>query len=268
MALTTTSNLVDPQVMAEMISATLTDSIRFAPLANVDRTLVGRPGSSVTVPKFNYIGDANDVAEGAAINLELLTAASEAFSIKKAGKGVELSDEAVLSGYGDPIGEATNQLRMAIAAKADNDALAALATTTINYAAPDFSVSSIDAAQGIFNDEDQAPMVLVINPEDAAELRASAAGQWERASELGDQILVSGAFGAVLGAQVVRSRKLAKGTAYLVKQGALGLYLKRDVQVESDRDIVRKTTVITADQHYGVHLYDESKAIKISVAQV
>lgn len=268
MATTTVSNLVDPQVMAEMISAALQDSIRFAPLATVDRTLVGRPGSTVTVPRFNYIGDAADVAEGAPINLELLTTATDEFSIKKAGKGVELSDEAVLSGYGDPVGEATKQLRMSIAAKADNDALAALATTTLVYSAGTaFNAATIDAAQAIFNDEDQAPMVLIMNPADAAELREAVAGQWERASDLGDQILVSGAFGAVLGAQVIRSRKLAKGTAYLVKQGALGLYLKQDVQVESDRDIVRKTTVITADQHYGVHLYDESKAIKITVAQ-
>src|SRR5690606_25346610 len=118
----------------------------------------------------------------------------------------------------------------------------------------------------IFNDEDQSAMVLIMNPADAGELRANVAGQWERASDLGDQILVSGAFGAVLGAQVIRSRKVPVGTAYLVKQGALGLYLKRDVQVESDRDIVTKTTVMTADQHYGVHLYDESKAIKITVA--
>lgn len=268
MVQTKLSNLVDPEVMAQMISATLVDAIRFAPLASVDRTLVGRPGSTITVPRFNYIGDAKDVAEGAPIELELLTAASDEFTIKKAGKGVELTDEAVLSGYGDPLGEAANQLRLSIAAKADNDALAALDTTSVVYSAGTaFDIATIDAAAAIFNDEDQAPMVLIMNPADAGELRANVAGQWERASELGDNIIVNGAFGSVLGAQVVRSRKVPVGTAYLVKQGALGLYLKRDVQVETDRDIVTKTTVMTADQHYGVHLYDESKAIKITVAQ-
>lgn len=267
MALTKLENMIDPEVMAQMISASLENAIRFAPLANVDRTLVGRPGSTVVVPRFNYIGDAEDVAEGAPIDLALLTADSDEFTIKKAGKGVELSDEAVLSGYGDPIGEAAKQLRLSIANKADNDALAALDTTSVVYSAGTaFDIATIDAAAAIFNDEDQAPMVLIMNPADAGELRANVAGQWERASELGDNIIVNGAFGAILGAQVVRSRKVPVGTAYLVKQGALGLYLKRDVQVETDRDIVHKTTVMTADQHYGVHLYDESKAIKITVA--
>ena len=268
MVQTKLANMVDPQVMAQMISATLVDAIRFAPLANVDRTLVGQPGSTITVPRFNYIGDAKDVAEGAPIDLELLTTATEDFSIKKVAKGAELTDESVLSGYGDPIGEAANQLRMSIAAKVDNDALAALETTTLEYTeGTAFNVATIDAAQAIFNDEDQSSMVLIINPVDAAALRADASGQWERASELGDQMLVSGAFGAILGAQVIRSRKIAPGTAYLVKQGALGLFLKRDVEVETDRDITTKTTVLTADQHYGIHLYDESKAVKITVGE-
>lgn len=51
----------------------------------------------------------------------------------------------------------------------------------------------------------------------------------------------------------------------MVKAGALGIYMKRNAQVESDRDIVNKTTVITADQHYGVHLKDDTKVVAITV---
>lgn len=265
MAQTKLTNMVDPEVLAEMISAKLEDAIRFAPLANVDNTLVGQPGSTITVPKFKYIGDASDVAEGTEIDLALLETSTEEFSIKKAGKGVELTDEAVLSGYGDPVGEAGNQLTMAIANKVDNDVLTALGGTTLETTPTEMDIDAIDKAQGVFNDEDQSPMVLIVNPKDAAALRKSAGNDWTRASELGDNILVSGAFGELLGAQVIRSRKLDEGTAYLVKQGALSIYKKRDVAVESDRDIVKKTSIMTADQHYGAHLYDESKAVKITV---
>lgn len=45
-------NLVNPQVMADMISATLPKKIKFAPIANIDTTLVGRPGNTITVPKY------------------------------------------------------------------------------------------------------------------------------------------------------------------------------------------------------------------------
>ena len=266
MSVTKLENMVDPQVLADMISAELEDAIRFAPLANVDKSLVGRPGSTITVPKFEYIGDADDVAEGEAIDLALLETSTEDFTIKKAGKGVEITDEAVLSGLGDPIGEAAKQLTMSIANKVDNDVLAALDTTSLVYTdGTAWNLDTISNAIDIFNDEDDEPMVLVMNPKDAAKLRKAVAGDWERASDLGDDVIVRGTYGAVLGAQVVRSRKIAEGTAYLVKQGALAIYMKRDVEIESDRDILRKTTVITADQHYGAHLYDESKAIKITV---
>lgn len=265
MVQTQLQDMVDPQVLAEMIREELESKIRFSPLARVDNTLVGRPGSTVTVPKWKYIGDAEDVEEGQAIDLTKLESETEDFTIKKAGKGVEITDEAALSGYGDPIGEAGEQLMTSIAQKVDNDVLAALESTTLTYeSAEGITFDAVDEAQGIFNDEDTEPMVLVANPRDVAKLRKSAGNDWTRASDLGDNIIVSGAFGEVLGAQVIRSRKVEEGTAYLVKAGALAIYLKRDVDVEDDRDIIHKTTVITADQHYGAHLYDESKAVKIT----
>jgi N4-gp56 family major capsid protein len=267
MVQTKMTNMVNPEVLKDMIQAELPNAIRFAPLANVDNSLAGRPGDTVTVPRFSYIGDAADVAEGTAIDIALLETSTDTFTIKKAGKGIEVTDEAVLSGYGDPIGEGTRQLSLAIANKVDNDVLAELATTSLVYSAGTaWNLDTIDNAIAIFNDEDPEAMVLLMNPKDALELRKNVAESWTRGTALGDNVIVSGAFGEVLGAQVVRSRKLAEGTAYLVKRGALQIFMKRNVDVETDRDIVKKTTVVTADEHYGVHLYDESKAIKITVA--
>jgi len=39
--------------------------------------------------------------------------------------------------------------------------------------------------------------------------------------------------------------------------------MKREVMVEADRDILKKTNVISADVHYVAYLRDESKAVKI-----
>ena len=93
MSQTKISNLVNPEVMADIISAGLPTKIKFAPLAKIDSTLVARPGNTITVPKFAYIGDAEDVAEGIAMNTVVLTATSTEATVKKVGKSVEITDE-------------------------------------------------------------------------------------------------------------------------------------------------------------------------------
>ena len=104
--------------------------MKFAPLAVLDYTLQGRPGSTITLPSYAYIGDAEDVAEGDDIPIAKLTQCSVEATIKKAGKGVQLTDESILSGYGDPVGEAIDQLGLSIASKTDNDVVAILNAIT------------------------------------------------------------------------------------------------------------------------------------------
>ena len=265
--LTKMQDMIDPEVMADMISAKLEDAIRFSPIASIDTALEGRPGTTLTVPKFKYIGDAKDVAEGEPIEMAKLTTDSETFTIKKAGIGVEITDEAILSGLGDPVGEAEKQMLMSIANKIDNDSLEALGTTPLEFSGTKWDADTISDAQDIFNDEEDETMVLFLHPKDPSKLRKAVAGEWERPTDLGDQILITGTYGGVLGAQVVRSRKLKEGEGFLVKPGALKIFMKRRVMVEDDRDIIKKITFFTADQHYGVYLYDESKAIKIKVEE-
>ena len=272
---TTLAKLINPEVMSDMISAKLPNAIRFSPLATVETKLVGQAGDTLTVPKFTYIGDATDVAEGEAIPLDQLGTTKAEMKIKKAAKGIEITDEAVLSGLGDPIGEGSRQLLMAIANKVDNDILALAKTATQKAAAAPTTVANLQAALDLFKDEDAVNYVMVMNPADAAKLRADAGQHWLSGTELGAQALVTGAIGEVLGVQIVRSRKLIAGEGFIVavsaedtetddnaRYGAFVINLKRNAQVETDRDIVRKTTVVTADEHYGVYLYDDTKVVR------
>ena len=50
MAQTKLANLVNPEVMADMIDKKLVDLMKFAPLADIDTTLQGRPGDTITLP--------------------------------------------------------------------------------------------------------------------------------------------------------------------------------------------------------------------------
>lgn len=275
MTQTKIAKLVNPEVMADMVSAKLPKMIKFTPLAYVERELVGQPGNTLTVPKWEYSGDAKDIEEGVAIEPDQLTTKKSTMTIKKAGKGIELTDEAVLSGFGDPIGQATHQIALAIANKVDNDLVEEAKKATQFVAEAPTTGAALDKALAVFADEEDARYVALINPEDAIALRADTAKEWVRGSEIGADIVISGTFGEAHGVQIVRSKKVEKGKGFLVKvsavetdtddvakYGAFVINLKRDVAVETDRDILKKTTVITGDEHYGVYLYDPTKVVK------
>lgn len=279
MTQTKIAQLVNPEVMADMVSAKLPKMIKFTPLAYVERKLVGQPGNTVTVPKWEYSGDAKDIEEGVAIVPDQLTTKKSTMTIKKAGKGIELTDEAVLSGYGDPIDQAAQQIALAIANKVDNDLVEEAKKATQFVAEAPTTGDALDKALAVFTDEEDARYVALINPEDAIALRKDTVKEWVRGSEIGANIVVSGTFGETHGVQIVRSKKVDKGKGFLVKvsavetdtddvakYGAFVINLKRDVAIETDRDILKKTTVITGDEHYGVYLYDPTKVVKFGGA--
>lgn len=273
--LTVLENLIDPQVMTAQISAKLPKAIKFTAIAPIDPTLEGRPGDTVTVPRYKYIGDAVDVAEGATIDYSMLTTDTDTFTIKKIGKGVKITDEAALSGYGDPVGEAQKQIIMAIASKVDNDVLATAmkARLKLSSGVDVTTVDMIDAIEAAFNDdtdeyniEDENPVtgILFMNPKDVNKLRKAAAENWTRATDLGDNILINGTFGELLGWQIMRSKKIKEGSALAVKPGALRIYMKRNVLPERGRDMDNKLTKFNADEHYGVAIYDDTKLLVVN----
>ena len=177
MAVTNLSNLVNPQVVADTLTAQLPSAIKFSPICEVNKDLVGTPGNTISVPKYAYIGDAVD----------------------------ELSEEEV--------GERK---------------------------------------------------FLFVPPVFMGILRTDPT--WTHASELGDKTLMTGCVGMVYGCEVIPTKRITADSSdvykcVLAKEGAVALYLKRDVNVETGRDITHKTTLITADEHYVTALRDENRCI-------
>lgn len=260
------ANLIDPEVIGAMLDVKLIDMIKFAPLATVNTELVGRPGDTIKLPKYAYIGDAVVVTEGNDIPIRQLTQTAVPVKVQKIANGAQITDEAVLSGYGDPVGEYVNQLATSIASKIDNDFVAALENnqkTVYEAASSKIDADDIAGALALFGEDIDGEMVVVVDPTTYASLRK--ASNWLPASEIAANIVVKGAVGEIYGCQVVVSNRIKNSHAYIVKPGALALFLKRDTMIETDRDIVNKSTVITADKHCVTYLLNDAKAIKIKL---
>ncbi len=267
------ANLIDPEVLADYVNAKLTDAIKFAPLATIDNTLQGRSGDTLSIPTYAYIGDAEDVAEGADIDISQLTSSKRDVKVKKAGKGVQLTDEAVLNAYGDPVSEVGDQFVVSISSKIDNDFKGVLNAITGGMVYSNTETSKklnstvINKALVKFGEDFEGEKILYVAPAQHADLLNDET--WIKATDMGVERLVKGVIGMISGCQVVVSNKIVKDANniwanFIVKPGALGLLLKREMEVEMDRDIINKSTVLTTDKHYATYLKDATKAIKIT----
>ena len=268
MAETLLSNLVNPEVMGDIIDKKLVDYMKFAPLATIDTTLEGRAGNTISLPAFTYIGDASTLNENTALTPAQLTASAVTVTVHKIAQGVEITDEAILSGYGDPVGEIAKQLALSIASQEDNEVL----TTLSNIALPMTYLTAsgvaptdtdiLDALEKFGEDIDGTKAALV-SPAVYTKMRKNT-NQWIPASEIAADIAIRGVVGEYGGCQVMVSNKLtSSGNIYIVKPDALRIFIKRGTAVEADRNILKFTSVFTASKHFATYLYDASKAIKI-----
>lgn len=286
MATTKVENLIIPEVMADMISAKIEEKVIVSKIAKVDTTLQGSAGNEVTVPQYKYIGDAEDIAEGVAMDTARLETGSTSFKIKKAGKGVEITDEALLSGYGDPLGEAQKQLAKSIANKIESDVMAVITAPSeetddgkvqliVGDGTSAISYAGVIDAEDLFNEEVSSDKVLYVHPKQMTKLRKDA--DFISADKYDGKVMTSGEVGKIGTCRVVRSKRVPldeTGAYYLnpiVKldndaeteedASAVTIYLKRDTKVEEERKASMGITDIYANKHYGVALTNTSKVV-------
>lgn len=282
MALTKLDDMIKPEVMADMISAKLPKKIVVTPFAKVDTTLQGVAGDTITIPAFKYIGDAVDVAEGAAVDTTKLETTSDTATIKKAMKAVDITDEALLSGYGDPLGEINSQLAKSIASKVDEDAMTALLGASLTYdgSAGVIGYAGVVNAIDVFNEELNSEKVMFVNPHQVSQLRLDP--DFISKDKYSGDVIMSGEIGKIANTRIVPSKRVVldtKTNTYtcpIVKitsdgeteddTAALTIFLKRGVNVESERNTLKRTTAISVDEFYVVALTDESKVVLATFA--
>ena len=280
MAVTTMSNMITPQVMGDMINAKIEALAKITPYAKVDTSLQGVPGDTKTVPSWNYIGDASDVAEGAEVELTAMSAATATFTIKKAMKAVGLTQEAINSGLGNPVGQAEAQLAKAIVGKVDNDVLEAAlkSNVTSGDGAEVIGYASIvDAVTKFEDEEDGIEKVMFISPKQEATLLKDP--DFLSADKFTAGVAVNGAIGKIAGCWIKKSNKIkAKSgvfTCPIIKMEpdsaeteytedelpALTIFLKKDTSVDAEFKPRSQTHEITAAKYYGVALTNAAKVV-------
>jgi N4-gp56 family major capsid protein len=267
-------DVFDPEVVSDMINAKVAKKAVMSGYIKVDSTLSGVPGSTVTVPRWGYIGAADDLVEGQTIDTTKMAFTTAQYGIKKIGKGVMLTDEAQLSGYGNPMGTATNQIALSISEKLDNDRVNVLYESKNVFDASSAAIKYTAIVDGVdmFGEEEESRKVILIHSKQKTQLRKDA--DFLAADKISTELLTNGAIGRIAGCDVVVSNKvkLEEGVYFnpIIKLDnaaeteddlpAVTYFLKRGNLVEHERETgVGDKIVCTA---YGMPaLTNESKVV-------
>lgn len=212
MGFTKISDVINPEVMGDMIEAKINALAKLTPYAKVDTTLVGVAGDTKTVPSWNYIGDAEDFdpESGEEVATAKLTATSATFKIKCAIKSVGISQTAINSGLGNPVGQAETQLAKSIIGKVDNDLLDAAYTAKNVYVGDSLAKIGydgiVDACAKFEDEEDGIEKVMFINPLQESSLLKE--DNFKSADKFDKSVIVKGSIGKIGSCWVKKSKKV------------------------------------------------------------
>jgi N4-gp56 family major capsid protein len=259
---TKTTDIIIPEVLSAMIAAQIPGQLA---LAGTDRVvtldnLEGKPGNKVKIPRWAAIGEFSILTEGVAMTPVNLTANSTESTVKEFGKSVEITEMALLSSYEDPLKELASQFARYAAMAVDKELIASAETTGLSrtVAAP-ISLNAIVDAKALFSDA-QDDISIVLHPKVYADLLKLS--EFKTFTSMSSDVIQKGQVGMIYGMPVYVSRFLTKTTGtpdtytnILVKRAALGLWYKKQMEVKTDVDILKRTTVIAANSIFATTLF-------------
>lgn len=290
MAVTLSTDLYTPEVWADLAAESYADKaiVGTSPAVLTSDELVGEPGDTVNFPKWMLLDPMEDLAETDVLVPEKLTQSASRAVIKEAGKAVEWSDKAQLTGVGNVQDEAIRQFGALSARKTDGDLIAAATATVtggVTYANGDTATDSAPLAHTItggaftwdgvvdgleeFGDDFEPSEFAGLYIPATVRSQIMKDDTFIRASELGTggsgTIVGRGFIGEVAGLPVYVTNRLANDKALVLKRNSLGLFYKRRPVVEQDRDILARTTVVATNMHYATKRINDKGVLVLTV---
>lgn len=250
----------------------LTTQVNARSMMTIDSELTQNAGMIKTINTYTYTGTAEEVTAGAGnTSRGSIAYVGKDYTVKMVQQAFDYLDEDFMKDnlivdFG--IKGATQVMTN----KMTSDFYAALATK--NSAGNAELITGVTFAKGKaigydvivdaiseLNIEDESKIFIVIPNKWKAALRKDAD---YKSAQMG-QVIYNGQVGTVAGIPVVATKALTD-KAYVMTNEAVTLFIKKDVEVEQDRDVDKRKNSIYLRDCYICALTDATKAVKISEA--
>ena len=228
-------------------------------------------GKTIQVPKYPAI-TAADLTEGTDMSSTTVSTSSVSITVGEVGAQVVLTDLAAM-GAGNPAEELGTVLGNAIATKMDVDLIALFDgfSTALGAAGQEITVADLfKAAATLRNNKAQGEIFAVVNPFQAYQLKANLTNTFANPTGGAAQntAMVIAYVGTIAGIDVYESANVsvdgnddAKGAVF--SREALAIAMKRDFQIEAQRDASLRAFELNATAIYGVGELDDTYGVEM-----
>lgn len=242
----------------------LTTSLNTRNLMTVDSELSQEAGMTKTINVYTYTGTAEEVAAGAGnTNRGSISYVGKDYTVKMVQQAFDYQDEDFMKDNTivDNMLKGANQV-MVNKMTSDFIGECAKATTAQTFAkGAAISYDVIVDAIAKLNIEDESKLFIVIPNTWKAALRKD---EDYKAARMGE-VVYNGQVGTIAGIPVIATKALTNA-AYVMSAEAVKLFMKKDVEVEQDRDADTRTNSVYLRTAYLVALVDATQICKVSEA--
>lgn len=228
-------------------------------LMTVDNTLAETAGMTKTINVYTYTGTAEELAAGAKnTNRGAIAYVGNDYTVKRVQQTFDYLDDDFLKD-GTIVDNMLKGANQVMVNKMTTDFIGECGKATLEHEAATIGYEAIVDAIAKLNVEDESKLFVVIPTAWKAEIRKDEDYKTARMGE----VVYNGQIGTICGIPVIATNALTDA-AYVMTVEAVKLFLKKDVEVEQDRDIEAKQNTIVLATYYICALTDATKIIKIT----
>jgi len=228
-------------------------------------------GKTIQVPKYPAV-TAADLTEGTDMSSSTVSTSSVTITVGEVGAQVVLTDVAAM-GAGNPAEELGTVLGNSIATKIDTDLIALFDgfSTALGGAGTEITVADIfKAAATLRANKAQGEIFAVVHPFQAYQIKANLTNTFANPNggDAQNTAMVNSYVGTIAGVDIFESSNItvdgsddAKGAVF--SREALAIAMKRDFQIETQRDASLRAFELNATAVYGVGELDDTYGVEM-----
>ena len=244
----------------------LTTSINTRSLMTIDNSLAQNPGMTKTINVYTYTGEAEELAAGVgntAAKRGSIAYQGTDYTVKLVQQAFDYRDEDFMKDetiVDNMLKGATQVMTNKMTADFLTEAAKATKEVEFGYGQA-ISYDTIVDAISELSLEDESKLFIIIPNAWKADLRKDEDYKTARQGE----VIYNGQVGQIAGIPVIASNALSD-EAYVMTAEAIKLFIKKDVEVEQDRNADTRTNSVYLRDAYIVALVDATKICKINQA--